>query len=89
MAISDPYAGHSNVRSAYGKKSKAITPGNNDLATVPKGIVLLTDGDVTVIPQGNADNETVSFVALSAGYVIPFMVRRVTAATATVATIED
>lgn len=72
---------------AFGNRSRAVTPGSSDL-NVPCYVVCLTTGNITVVPEKNADDATVAFEGVAAGYVVPFKVRRVTAATATVATIE-
>jgi hypothetical protein len=85
----DPYAGYTKSPDSFGTKSRAITPGNTDIDPVPKAVVCLTGGDITVVPFGNSDAGTVSFAGVAAGYAPPFRVRRVTAATATVATVED
>jgi hypothetical protein len=49
---------------------------------------MLTAGDITIIPDGNANGSTLVFEGLSAGYIIPYVVRRVTACTGTCATID-
>ena len=86
--MSDPFATFAANTSSPGTRSRIITPGASDLDPTAKSIVLLTFGDVTLVPSGNAPAVTLSFVGLPAGWVCPFRVRRVTAATATVATIE-
>jgi hypothetical protein len=79
--------------STFGRKARAVTP--SDVADLPAGkvkaVVLLSAGNVSVIPADNADNEPVSFTDVPAGFIPPFVVRRVraTGTTATVATIED
>lgn len=87
--MSDPSAFYSATPSSFGTKSRIITPGATDLDPIAKSVVCLTAGDITVVPTANANGVTLSFVGVAAGYVVPFRVRRVTAATATVATIED
>ncbi|MGV2188774.1 spike base protein, RCAP_Rcc01079 family [Agrobacterium vitis] len=67
-----------------GRKTLAVVPGNADLSSTAKGLLVLAAGDVTVVPIDNADAETVAFTGLTAGQFIPLVVRRVTAATATV-----
>lgn len=74
---------------SFGRKGALVTPAAADLAGNVKGVVCITSGNITVVPQGNADADVIAFVGVSAGFVPPFMVRRVTAATATVWTIED
>jgi hypothetical protein len=74
----------------HGQRGVIVTPGASDLPGGPaKGIVLLTPGNVTVVPIDNADGAPLAFFDLPSGYVIPFRVRRVTAATASVAAIYD
>lgn len=85
----DPYAGFQKSPSTFGTLSRAVTPGATDLDPIPKGVVCLTPGDITVVPVGNANAVTVAFVGVLAGFSPPFRVRRVTAATATVYTVED
>lgn len=87
--MADNYAGFASTPSTLGRKSRVITPAATDLPGATKAVVLLTAGNVTVVPVGNADADGIAFVGVPAGFVPPFMVRRVTAATATVATIED
>lgn len=85
----DPYDAFAKTASSYGAKSAAVTPSSNDLDPIPKAVVCLTSGNITVVPVNNANAATVAFVGVAAGFVPPFRVRRVTAATATVYTIED
>jgi hypothetical protein len=73
--------------SGLGYRGEIITPGSTDLPSGTKAVVCLTGGDLTVVPYGNADGDTLSFVDVPAGFVPPYVVRRVTAATATVATV--
>jgi len=86
--MADPYKNAGGDLQSFGRRGKVITPGASDLTDVAKGIVVLAAGDATVIPVDNADAGTLTFTGLSAGQIIPFQVRRVTAATATLATIE-
>ena len=64
-----------------------------DFTSYPKGIVLLTAGDLCVVPLKATDDAggRITFTGLTAGYVPPFRIRRVhsTGTTATFATIED
>lgn len=71
----------------FGRVGAVITPGATDLDPLPKTVVLLTSGNVTIVPDGNANGSTLAFTGLPAGYIIPYRVRRVTAATATVASV--
>ena len=66
----------------FGARGVAITPGAEDFAGgAAKGIVCREAGDVTIVPVGNADGDTLQFVGCPVGFVPPFRVRRVTAAT--------
>jgi hypothetical protein len=85
--MSDPFASNADTPQSFGRLGAVITPGASNLAVFPKAVVCLTGGDVTVVPVNNADGATLSFVGLPAGYIIPYRVRRVTAATAIVASI--
>lgn len=77
-----------NSSSSFGFKGRNITPGSSDLDPIAKSVVMLTAGDITVIPKGNIDATTLVFAGLPAGYIIPFVVRRVTACTGTCAAID-
>jgi len=74
---------------SYGLAGAVITPGNTDLAGNPKAIVCLTSGDLTVVPYNNENTATIAFTGVPAGFSPPFVVRRLTAATATVAAVYD
>ena len=86
--MSDPWKGMGGDLNSFGRRGTVVAPGPNDLSSVAKGLVVLAAGDVTIIPADNADGNTLSFTGLAAGAVIPYIVRRVTAATATLATID-
>lgn len=77
-----------NTASSFGRKGTTITPGASDLDPIAKSVVMLSDGDITVVPADNANATTLAFVGLPAGYIIPFVVRRVTACTGTCASID-
>lgn len=85
----DPYSSHSATPGSFGRKSRIITPGATDLDPIAKSVVMLATGDITVVPVSNSDATTIAFVGVPAGWVCPFQVRRVTAASVSVATIED
>lgn len=87
-AAVDPFKNTSGDLQAFGRRGLTITPGANDLTTVAKGLVVLASGNATIIPVDNADVDTLTFTGLSVGQVIPYQVRRVTAATATLASID-
>lgn len=77
-----------NSSDSFGPKGRTITPGSSDLDPIAKSVVMLTAGNITVIPKNNLDAATLVFEGLPAGYIIPFVVRRVTACTGTCATID-
>ncbi|ADZ70116.1 spike base protein, RCAP_Rcc01079 family [Polymorphum gilvum] len=85
----DPYATVAGGPDSFGRKARIVTPAASDIDPIPKAVVLCGPGDITVVPADNADGDTVAFTDVGAGFVPPFRVRRVTAATAVVATIED
>lgn len=76
-------------RMTFGQAGAAITPGASDLAGDPKAIVCLSAGDVTIVPFNNADAATITFVGCTVGFTPPYVVRRVTAATGSWATVID
>lgn len=85
----DPNAGLSSSMS-FGRKGSVIVPNDaSDLPTYAKAIVVLSPGDVAIIPVENADGATLTFTGLAAGQIVPFQVRRVlaTGTTASVASI--
>jgi hypothetical protein len=86
--MADPFSSNSPTPSSFGTVGTIITPGATDLDPIAKAITLLTAGNVTIVPVGNDNADTLAFVGLPAGWVSPYRVRRVTAATATVATVE-
>jgi len=67
------YDSYSKTPSSFGTKSRLVTPGAADITPTPKAVICATAGSLTIVP---------------AGFIPPFRVRRVTAATATVYTIE-
>lgn len=77
-----------NEAMGFGFKGRLVTPGATDLDPLAKSVVMLTAGDITVVPFGNANGDALAFAGLPAGYIIPFIVRRVTACTSTCATID-
>ncbi len=74
---------------SLGKKGDAITPGASDLAGGPKAITCLAAGNVTIVPLNNANGDTLTFTGCPVGFVPPYVVRRVTAATGSWATVLD
>ena len=74
---------------AFGLSGAVITPGASDLTGDPKAIVCTSAGNVTIVPFNNDDATTISFVGCAVGYSPPYIVRRVTAATGTWATVSE
>lgn len=76
--MSDAFPVTGITRSSFGTNSRLLTASASDLDPPAKSVVLLTAGDITVVPLA-AGAPSLSFVGLPAGYIIPFVVRRVTA----------
>ncbi|MGY3331325.1 hypothetical protein ACVILI_004342 [Mesorhizobium sp. USDA 4775] len=88
----DPYSDTAPGPQSGGRRGRVVTPSDTeDLPTIPKAVVLLSAGNVAILPVNNDDDEPLAFVGVHAGCPIVFQVRRVlaTGTTATVATIED
>lgn len=75
--------------STLGRKGAAITPGASDLSGDPKAIVCTAAGNVTIVPEANDDADTLTFTGCAVGFIPPYVVRRVTAATGSWATVAD
>lgn len=73
---------------SFGRKARVVTPAASDLDPIAKSIVMLATGDITIVPDGNDNATTLSFTGLPAGYIIPYVVRRVTACSSSCATID-
>lgn len=76
---------------SFGRKSRAVTPSDStDLDPYAKAVVVLSVGDLVILPVDNADGSTVTFEDVPIGFIPPFQVRRVyaTGTTATVATVD-
>lgn len=86
--MTNVYSTFSPTPDSFGTKGAAVTPGATDLADTVKGVVCVTAGNITVVPWDNDDADAIAFVDVPAGFVPPYRVRRVTAATASVFTIE-
>lgn len=80
-----PRAASPNPQS-FGMAGAVITPGNTDLPD-SRAVVCLAAGNVTVVPWNNLDGATLTFTGCPVGFVVPYVVRRVTAATGTWATV--
>lgn len=81
-----------NVNDAYtfGMKGATITPSaTTDLAVIAKSVVMLSAGNLSIIPLGSSSSAaTLDFVGLAAGQVVPYRVRRVTACSGTCASVD-
>jgi hypothetical protein len=87
----DPYATTAAGRDGFGRKSRAVTPNDSTDLDPYARVVCVSTGNISVVPVENADNVPVPFLAVAAGFVVPFQVRRVmsTGTTATVYTIDS
>lgn len=80
------YTSDANDPDSFGKRGVPVALGA-DLYNI-RGVVCGTAGNLTVVPVSNSDAETVTFTGVPAGFIPPFRVRKVTASTAVVYTIE-
>jgi hypothetical protein len=78
-----------NNPAAFGLAGGVITPGATDLPANAKAIVCTDPGDVTIVPYNNENGATITFTACPVGFCPPYVVRRVTAATGSWATVLD
>lgn len=72
----------------FGSKGAAITPSASDLDPLPKAVVMTSTGDITIVPDKNANATTITFTGCAVGFIPPFVVRRVTACSGTCASID-
>ena len=81
--------------SGFGLKSRAVTPSDStDLPKVAKAVVTLSAGNLAIIPARDpvdGDIDPVVFTEVPAGFIPPYLVRRVmaTGTTCGVRTVED
>ncbi|WP_442921262.1 spike base protein, RCAP_Rcc01079 family [Mesorhizobium sp. ISC11] len=90
--MQDPYEDNIPGPLSFGRTSRLVSPSDSeDLPVVAKTVVCTTAGNISVVPVQNANNAPVPFVAVHAGFLVPFQVRRVmaTGTTSTVYTLED
>jgi len=85
---SPEWNGWSKTALSFGTKGAAITPGNTDLDPIPKAVVMLATGDISVVPAGNISNTAITFSSCPVGFMPPFVVRRVTACTSSCASVD-
>lgn len=86
------YPGGKNTASleSWGTIGTLITPGNTDLSPIPKGVIMLAAGDITILCGGATDDtQTLTFTGVPGGFIPPYFVRRVTACSSSCATIRD
>lgn len=79
-------------RSTRFAKGKTVTPSDTvDLAAYAAGVVVVTAGNLKVLPSQNADADAVTFTNAPVGFIPPFQVRRVfaTGTTAAVASLDN
>ncbi|WP_155275930.1 spike base protein, RCAP_Rcc01079 family [Agrobacterium tumefaciens] len=84
----DPFQTFMPTPSSPGVRSRIVTPSQSDLPKIVKGVICLTAGDIAIVPANDDGSTPLQFVDVPAGFMPPYRVRRVTAATAVVATIE-
>jgi hypothetical protein len=83
----DPRFGGKDITRQAGSGS-VITPANEDLTVYAAGLYVWEDGDLEIIPAANADTGVIGPYAVSAGQIIPYVVRQVrTGTTATVSSL--
>lgn len=87
MASQEWNAGGASAQS-FGRKGRVVTPAAADLDPIAKSVVMLADGDITIVPDGNANSDTITFTGVFVGFIPPFVVRRVTACSSSCATID-
>ena len=90
-ASNDPYKNQTPQIYAFARTGRVITPSDaSDLSPYAKAVICTSSGNISVLPIGNADGAVISFVGVQAGFVPPFLVRRVmaTGTTATVAAVD-
>lgn len=81
-----PKSTQDDSRNTYGNACAVITPGATDQIASNglyyKYFVMANTGDVTFVPYGNADANTVTLTGLPSGTMIPGRIRRILSATA-------
>ena len=86
----DPNRFYQTPTHEYGGAGKLIVKSDTvDLDPYAKSIVVITAGNLIIIPVENADADTITFTAAPVGFIPPYAVRRVlaTGSTAAVATV--
>ena len=91
MTTTNPY-GMTPDEQSFARAGAQITPSDSaDLASVCKGLWVAAEGTVRFTPVGNTDGTYITSGTLSAGTIIPYLVKRVwsTGTTATVASLDE
>lgn len=73
---------------AFGRMGRLVTVGADLNESVVKGVVMSAAGDITVIPVDGSDGDALAFSGVESGFMPPFKVKKVTAATVSVYTVE-
>jgi hypothetical protein len=73
-------------QTTFGLAGRVITPSANLLDPPAKAVVMLADGDITIVPLNST--QAISFVGVPAGYIPPFVVGKVTACSVSCAAID-
>jgi len=76
--MADPYSSEIETAISPGKAARVITPSGSDIDPVAKSLLVLATGNITFVPVGNADGDSITITGAPAGAVIPIRVRRVT-----------
>lgn len=82
------YTSYANTPDSLGTRGVLVAASGSDMAGNIKALICIATGDITFIPVGNADNETITLTAVPALFIPPWRIRRVTAVTGTFYTIE-
>lgn len=87
MPIIDPWDKTPDEQT-FSRAGAPITPADTDMATVSKGLFVCATGDVVFIAVDSDDADAITITDAPVGLVIPYFIRRVSAATtATVASL--
>lgn len=85
--MADPHESNQPTPASLGTSGRVLAVSASDIPDpTPKTIVLLEAGDITIVPVSSS--QEIAFVGLSAGYSIPYRVKKVTAATGAFASVD-
>lgn len=87
--MADQWKGQGGDLQSFGRRAVVLIPGSSDLTDIPKAIVAIGAGNITVIPVNNLDADTITFTGVSAGFVVPLICRRVTSGSGGVIAVYD